>query len=175
MTLRSSATTSRRNRRMLRRCRAWAARSRSAAARDRVAPPSADRPAGRDGVRSRAARRERGAGSSSSSPAGVRLPPRAPGPPPAPALFPSPSAPAGAGLPRGHDLVLVALGLGGDLGLGGLQLGGVGHAGRLAVELLVGQPGVGGGAGVAVACRLLVAHCASLASLVVAVVLGPVV
>ena len=61
----------------------------------------------------------------------------------------------------GDDLVLVGLGLGGDLGLGGLELGGVVDPGGLAVELLVGQLGV---ASVVLASRLLVAHCASLAS-----------
>src|SRR3954452_808823 len=66
---------------------------------------------------------------------------------------------------RGRDdLVLVVLGLGRDLGLRGLQLGGVVHPGSVRVELLVGQLGVGDGARVVVAFPLLVAHCASLAS-----------
>src|SRR6185312_2106822 len=61
---------------------------------------------------------------------------------------------------RRDDLVLVVLGLGGDLGLGGLELGGVVDARGLRVELFVGQHGVGD----VVAFPLLVAHCASLAS-----------
>src|SRR5205085_524573 len=73
---------------------------------------------------------------------------------------PSP-APARRGV---DDLVLVVLGLGRDLGLRGLQLGGVVHPGSVRVELLVGQLVVADGARVVVAFRLLVAHCASLVS-----------
>src|SRR4051812_8955457 len=71
--------------------------------------------------------------------------------------------PATAAGRRRDDLLLLRLGLGGELVLGGLELGGVVHPGGLAVELLVGQlvEGVGG---VVLAARLLVAHCASLAS-----------
>jgi hypothetical protein len=60
-----------------------------------------------------------------------------------------------------NQQVLGGLGLGGDLVLGGLQLTGVVDPGSLAVELLVGQLGI---ASVVLASRLLVAHCASLAS-----------
>src|SRR3712207_7005957 len=47
-----------------------------------------------------------------------------------------------------------------DIGVTGVQT----CALPISVELLVGQLGVGGGAGVLPAARLLVAHCASLAS-----------
>src|SRR5688500_5249726 len=64
---------------------------------------------------------------------------------------------------RCHDLVLLGRGLRGDLVLGGLELPGVVDPGGLTVELLVGQLGVGDDC-VVLAARLLVAHCASLAS-----------
>ena len=140
MTLRSSATTSRRNRASDRFWRTPSARARSAAARERVPPPS--RPAGRDA--DRAARRVR------DDRLVVVLVVVAGGDPT-----------LATARRRGHDLVLVGLCLGGDLVLGRLELRGVVDPGGLTVELLVGQLGV---ASVVLASRLLVAHCASLAS-----------
>ena len=138
MTLRSSATTSRRNRVRDRLWRTPSARARSAAARERV-PPAA----GREAVR--AARPGR--------PRLVVVLAVVRGDPAAPAAV--------LGRPSRHDLVLVGLGLGRELVLGRLELRGVVDPRGLAVELLVGQLGV---TRVVLASRLLVAHCASLAS-----------
>src|SRR3712207_6185618 len=65
---------------------------------------------------------------------------------------------------RRHDLVLLLGRVGGDLGLGGLELRGVVDARSLRVELLVGQLCVGDGRGLVPGLAPVVAHCASLAS-----------